>query len=187
MIHEHLKRIRVHCKVTQQQLADYLNVSPQSISKWEKGEAYPSVEYLPKMAEFFHCGVNAFFSEYELGLFERFEGIDNDTLLHLLLSNLNMQGEVTVASQAEEDVEEDFYNTLPMEALFLPALYEYLRKNEKLTMSGLQKELKIGYALAGRIVEALTRMGVVDISRPTEGCKIIQEKVDLLIPYLQRK
>ena len=186
MIHEHLKRIRAHCKVTQQQLADYLNVSPQSISKWEKGEAYPSVEYLPKMAEFFHCGVNAFFSEYELELFERFEGIDNDTLLQLLLSNLNTQGEVTVDSQAEES-EEDFYDTLPMEALFLPALYEYLRKNEKLTMSDLQKELKIGYALAGRIVEALTRMGVVDISNPMEGCQIIQDKVALLLPYLQTK
>ena len=74
-----------------------------------------------------------------------------------------------------------------MEALFLPALYEYLRKNEKLTMSDLQKELKIGYALAGRIVEALTRMGVVDISNPMEGCQIIQDKVALLLPYLQTK
>ena len=69
---EHLKRIRAVSKTTQQDLADYLSISVQSVSKWEKGTSYPSIEFLPKIAEFYSCSVNAFFSDYELQAFEQF-------------------------------------------------------------------------------------------------------------------
>ena len=92
MIHENLKRIRAHFGATQQQLADYLNVSPQSISKWEKGEVYPSIEYLPKMAEFFHCSINTFFSEYELQIYEKFAMVDEKELTGLFEAMLRQEG-----------------------------------------------------------------------------------------------
>ena len=40
-----------------------MNISPQSVSKWEKGEALPSLEYLPKIAKFYNCDINSFFEE----------------------------------------------------------------------------------------------------------------------------
>ena len=64
MIQENLKRLRIANKLTQQQVADHLMISNQSISKWEKGEALPSIEFLPQIAELFNCSVNAFFSDY---------------------------------------------------------------------------------------------------------------------------
>lgn len=63
MFHEKLKAIRIKCEKTQKDLADYLNISPQSVSKWEKGEALPSLEYLPKIAKFYNCDINSFFEE----------------------------------------------------------------------------------------------------------------------------
>ena len=69
MIHENLKRLRMANKLTQQQVADHLMISNQSISKWEKGEALPSIEFLPQIAELFNCSVNAFFSDYEADIF----------------------------------------------------------------------------------------------------------------------
>lgn len=33
--------------MTQQQLADRLNISFQAVSKWEKGSTFPNVELLP--------------------------------------------------------------------------------------------------------------------------------------------
>lgn len=63
MFHEKLKAIRIKCEKTQKDLADYLNISPQSISKWEKGEALPSLEYLPKIAKFYNFDINSFFEE----------------------------------------------------------------------------------------------------------------------------
>ena len=186
MIHENLKRIRVHFGTTQQQLADYLNVSVQSISKWEKGEAYPSIEYLPKMAEFFHCGINTFFSEYELQVYERFSRIDEKDLMGLYEAMLKQAG-LLVDEREGADEEVEWEQSLPMEAMFVPALYEYLKMNERLSLADLQSSLKIGFALAGNISDALVRMGIVDVSNLENGRVIIKEKLHLLLPYINRK
>lgn len=186
MIHENLKRIRAHSGATQQQLADYLNVSPQSISKWEKGEAYPSIEYLPKMAEFFHCGINTFFSEYELQIYEKFAMVDEKELTGLFEAMLRQEGLLKDERQIPVD-EMEWEETIPVESMFLPALYEYLKENEKVSLSGLQKSLKIGYGLAGRISDALVRMGIIDESNLKNGRIIVKEKVDLLLPYMNMK
>ena len=60
MFHNNLKALRLKCGLSQRQVADFLNVSPQSVSKWEKGESFPSIEFLPQMAECFGCDINAF-------------------------------------------------------------------------------------------------------------------------------
>jgi len=61
MFNKNLKNIRLQQGLSQKQVADFLLVSPQSVSKWEKGEALPSIEYLPKLAECLNCDINAFF------------------------------------------------------------------------------------------------------------------------------
>lgn len=184
MIHENLKRIRAHFGATQQQLADYLNVSPQSISKWEKGDAYPSIEYLPKMAEFFHCGINTFFSEYELQIYEQFAMIDEKDLTELYTTMLKKAG--LLKDEREVSVDElEWEETLPVESMFLPSLYEYLKENDRVSMAGLQKSLKIGYGLAGRISDTLVQMGIIDESNLKNGRIIVKGKVDLLLPYMK--
>ena len=40
---------------TQDQLADRLGVSGQSVSRWENGATYPDMEFLPVMARLFGC------------------------------------------------------------------------------------------------------------------------------------
>ncbi|MDE6709424.1 MAG: helix-turn-helix domain-containing protein, partial [Oscillospiraceae bacterium] len=52
-IGENLKKQRKLRELTQEQLADILGVSFQSVSKWERGEVYPDVELLPTIAEYF--------------------------------------------------------------------------------------------------------------------------------------
>ena len=39
-----------------------MNISPQSVSKWENGDALPSILFLPKLAECFGCDINDFFA-----------------------------------------------------------------------------------------------------------------------------
>lgn len=41
---ENLQTLRKRDKITQEELADKLQVSRQSVSKWETGEAYPETE-----------------------------------------------------------------------------------------------------------------------------------------------
>ena len=76
MFNKNLRNIRLQQGLSQKQVADFLMVSPQSVSKWEKGEALPSIDYLPKLAECLKCDINAFFKpkqkkELDLGLLGR--------------------------------------------------------------------------------------------------------------------
>ena len=76
MFNEQLKNIRKASGKTQKDLANYLQISAQSISKWEKGEALPSLEFLPRIARFFGCGISAFFTELERDVNNAFDSAD---------------------------------------------------------------------------------------------------------------
>lgn len=65
MFNERLIFIRKASGKTQRELAEHLQISAQSVSKWEKGESLPSIEYLPLIAKFFGCSINAFFTEVD--------------------------------------------------------------------------------------------------------------------------
>lgn len=48
-----IKNLRLKHKVTQDQLAAFLGVTPQAISRWEAENGYPDIELLPSIAEYF--------------------------------------------------------------------------------------------------------------------------------------
>lgn len=52
-IGETIKRLRKERDLTQETLANFLNVSYQSVSKWERGESYPDITLIPTIASFF--------------------------------------------------------------------------------------------------------------------------------------
>ena len=55
---ENLKRLRLEKNLTQEKLADFLGVSFQSISKWERGDTYPDITMLPEIASFFKVSID---------------------------------------------------------------------------------------------------------------------------------
>ncbi|MBQ3044541.1 MAG: helix-turn-helix transcriptional regulator [Clostridia bacterium] len=52
-IGENIKKLRKERDLTQEMLAKFLNVSYQSVSKWERGESYPDITLVPAIASFF--------------------------------------------------------------------------------------------------------------------------------------
>lgn len=52
---------RLEKNLTQTDIAEYLNLSTQSISKWETGEAIPSIEYILKLSKLFNCSADDLF------------------------------------------------------------------------------------------------------------------------------
>lgn len=55
---ENLKRFRILKNLTQEDVAGYLSVTPQSVSKWERGESYPDITFLPALANIFETSID---------------------------------------------------------------------------------------------------------------------------------
>ena len=53
-----LRNLRRAKNITQETLADYLGITPQSVGKWERGEGYPDITMLPKIAIYFDVTVD---------------------------------------------------------------------------------------------------------------------------------
>lgn len=57
-IGETIKSLRLQHLITQEELADAIGVSFQSISRWELGVCYPDMELLPSISQYFDISVD---------------------------------------------------------------------------------------------------------------------------------
>lgn len=55
---ENLQNLRKQKRMSQEQLAEKVGVSRQSISKWERGESYPTMNNIMTLCDIFHCKLN---------------------------------------------------------------------------------------------------------------------------------
>jgi len=55
---DNLKKIRKSKKMSQEQLAEKVNVTRQSVSKWENGESYPEMNNILELCKIFNCKLN---------------------------------------------------------------------------------------------------------------------------------
>lgn len=60
MLHlpENLKKYRLLKNLTQEDVAEYLGITAQSVSKWERGESYPDITFLPTLANIFETSID---------------------------------------------------------------------------------------------------------------------------------
>lgn len=62
---KNIAKYRKEKKMTQDDLAERIGVSPQAVSKWENGVSCPDIAYLPEIAEVLGVDINALFREEE--------------------------------------------------------------------------------------------------------------------------
>ncbi len=55
---ENIKKYRILKNLTQEDVAEYLNITPQSVSKWERGDCYPDITFLPALANIFETSID---------------------------------------------------------------------------------------------------------------------------------
>ena len=62
---ENLKYLRKQAGLTQEQLAEKLDVSRQAITKWESGQSLPDIENLKEISYIFSVSIDSLVSEID--------------------------------------------------------------------------------------------------------------------------
>jgi DNA-binding XRE family transcriptional regulator len=58
---QHLRLLREKVNLTQEELASFLHITHQSISKWENDQSLPSIDYCLPLAKVFKCSLDDLF------------------------------------------------------------------------------------------------------------------------------
>lgn len=83
-----IKSLRRNQKITQDELATALGVTPQAISRWESENGYPDIELLPLIANFFSVSID------ELLGYRKSEREEELTRIHLEINCLKEVGTI---------------------------------------------------------------------------------------------
>ena len=75
-IGDNLRAIRTRKNVSQQEVADFLNIDRRTYVSWEAGTSDIKSSFIPKLAEFLHVEINDLFPKKS-----------NDTVIHQLTDN----------------------------------------------------------------------------------------------------
>lgn len=60
---DNLRKLRKSKKISQEELAEKVGVSRQSVSKWECGDAYPEMDNILRLCTIFHCKISNLVNE----------------------------------------------------------------------------------------------------------------------------
>lgn len=96
---ENIQYLRKVNGITQEELAERLSVSRQTISKWEMGQAYPEIPKLIIMGDLFHCKVDELLKNDMEKVLEVYSEIKIKTI-----GKLRMGRYVIISPNPEDDV-----------------------------------------------------------------------------------
>ena len=88
-IGEKIRTLRLQKAMTQEQLAERLGISYQSVSRWENGVTYPDIEFLPTIAKLFSVSTDYLLGQNEdekknFCIFSFFTGFNSLLFLYLV-------------------------------------------------------------------------------------------------------
>lgn len=93
---ENLKKLRTGRKLSQEDLAEKVNVSRQSVSKWETGDAYPEMNNLLELCKIFHCHINDLVNDSIIDL----DKLDEQTKINIVKLKKDQQNKMKGLSKA---------------------------------------------------------------------------------------
>jgi transcriptional regulator with XRE-family HTH domain len=95
---ENLKSLRKNNNLSQEQLAEKVNVSRQSVSKWETGEAYPEMNNILELCKIFKCNINDLVNDSIIDL----DSLDEEVKMSVVKFKKEKQKKVKTLSKVIE-------------------------------------------------------------------------------------
>ncbi len=103
-IGENIKKLRKEKDITQEKLAEVLNVSVAAVSKWERGETYPDITLIFPLAHYFDVSVDDLMGYNK----EKIEQDILDTIKEYHRLSRNYQGTREFITQAYKKYPNDY-------------------------------------------------------------------------------
>lgn len=94
--------------LTQDQLAAYMGVSKASVSKWETGQSYPDITFLPQLATYFNISIDTL-----MGYTPQLTKEDIRNLYHRLSSDFSKKSFEEVLKECREIIKK-YYSCFPL-------------------------------------------------------------------------
>ena len=91
-----LKKLRKSKKLSQEDLADRMKVSRQSVSKWENGDAYPEMNNLLELCKIFHCHINDLVNDSIVDM----DSLDEEIIMNVVKFKTEQQNKMKFLSKA---------------------------------------------------------------------------------------
>ena len=151
MIGKIIKEKREEMGLTQNEIAEYLSISPQSVSKWEREFAEPSIEYLPMLAKIFECSIESFFE------LDKYTG-DNFNLTDSQFIKLSREGKFE-ESKKQLLLNSNEFNFI--ETLFAKIENKLKSGEENFKCKEVQEIFNFGYFRAKFIIDWLLDLGIL--------------------------
>ncbi|MBO5376589.1 MAG: helix-turn-helix transcriptional regulator [Bacilli bacterium] len=92
---EKLYNLRKNANMSQETLAEKLDVSRQSISKWENGNAYPEMNRIIELCKIFRCNINELINENIID----FDSLDEEVKMNVVKFNKEKQAKLKLTSK----------------------------------------------------------------------------------------
>lgn len=93
---DNLRSLRKSKNISQEQLAEKVGVSRQSVSKWETGESYPEMYNILELCKIFHCKINDLVNDSIVDL----DSLDDDVKMSVVKFKSEKQKKVKALSKA---------------------------------------------------------------------------------------
>ncbi len=93
---DNLRNLRKSKTLSQEDLAEKVNVSRQSVSKWETGDAYPEVNNILELCKIFHCHINDLVNDSIIDI----DSLDEETKMSVVKFKREQQSKVKGLSKA---------------------------------------------------------------------------------------
>lgn len=77
---DNLRKLRKTKKMSQEELAEKVGVSRQSVSKWETSEAYPEMNNILELCKIFHCRINELVNDSIIDI----DSLDDETKMSIV-------------------------------------------------------------------------------------------------------
>ena len=127
IIDKNLRELRKKRGNTQEELADFLLVSSQAVSKWERGDSIPDVAQLPRIAAYYNVTVDDLLGVGEIRKQERITEYEEKSL------KLCNTGLIKDNLELWREAQKEFPNVIEVLYHLMYALYPFSEDNVKIS------------------------------------------------------